>query len=154
MAQVFTLSTSRSMFPFAFVVHTHRFSAPVCTKIKANDINHLISTWAIFYYVYLTSKVNKKKFDLFPLWYSNPFQNGIFSKMEPMLSRGVETTLLIKMSLFIMQIKVVSIEKVEKNVGLRSKFLRFEAQESENRPCVHYKWFTLYKFSLLGAVRK
>ena len=68
----------------------------------------------LFDYVYLTSKVNKKNFDLFPLWYSNPFKNGIFSKMEPMLSRGVETTLLIKMSLFIMQIKVVSIEKVEK----------------------------------------
>ena len=95
-------------------MHTHRFSAPVCTKIKANDKNDLISTWTIFYYVYLTSKVNKKKFDLFPLWYSNPLKNGIFSKMEPMLSRGVETTLLIKMSLFIMHIKDDSIEKVEK----------------------------------------
>ena len=34
--------------------------------------------------------------------------------MEGVLSRGVESTLLIKMSLFIIQIRVVSIEKVEK----------------------------------------
>ena len=60
-------------------------------------LNRHPATFPMSNCLYLTSKVNRKKIDLFPLCTSYPLKNGIFSKMEGVLSRGVETTLLIKM---------------------------------------------------------
>ena len=60
-------------------------------------LNRHPATFPMSNSLYSTSKLSFSKFDLFPVCISYPLKNGIFSKMEGVLSRGVETTLLIKL---------------------------------------------------------